>query len=162
MSGTRRRAGRVLPVHDGAVLLLHGRDPARPGAGSWWFTLGGGCEGAESTAQAARREAYEEAGLVLPGDLGPPVLHRVAEFDYDGVSYAQEEDFYFCRVDSDVVRTTGWTDLERRALSGYRWWPVAELARTTEVVHPAGLAALLASLLAGGPGSGAAGARTGG
>lgn len=148
MAREQRRAGRVLPVHAGTVLLLRGGDPARPEDGVWWFTVGGGCEDGESTAAAARREAFEEAGLVLPADLGPVVLHRVAEFSFEGVEYAQTEDFYLCRVGSDVVSTTGWTDVERRSLSEYRWWSVAELAETEEVVHPAGLAALLTTLLA--------------
>ena len=150
MDVVQRRAGRVLAVHGDAVLLLRGSDPARPEDGSWWFTVGGGCEDGESTASAARREAFEEAGLVLPDALGPVVLHRTATFDFDGRRYAQTEDFYFCRVDSDAVVTTGWTELERRAMTSHRWWTVAELAATDDVVHPEGLAALLARLLAAG------------
>lgn len=148
MDVVQRRAGRVLAVHGDAVLLLRGSDPARPQDGSWWFTIGGGCEGDESTASAARREAFEEAGLLLPADLGPVVLHRTAAFAFDGRHYAQTEDFYFCRVDSDAVVTTGWTELERRAMTAHRWWTVAELASTDDVVHPEGLGALLAGLLA--------------
>ena len=148
MGIVQRRAGRVLAVHGDAVLLLRGSDPARPDDGSWWFTVGGGCEDGESTASAARREAFEEAGLLLPADLGPVVLHRTATFAFDGRQYAQTEDFYFCRVDSGSVVTTGWTELERRAMTAHRWWTVAELATTDEVVYPEGLAALLARLLA--------------
>ncbi|SDT41085.1 ADP-ribose pyrophosphatase YjhB, NUDIX family [Friedmanniella luteola] len=138
----------MLAVHGGAVLLLRGSDPARPEDGTWWFTVGGGCEGGESTAEAARREAFEEAGLVLPDDLGPVVLHRVAEFSFEGQDYRQTEDFYFCRVDSDAVVTTGWTELERRSMTEHRWWSAAELAGTADVVHPEQLAGLLATLLA--------------
>jgi len=148
MAVEKRRAGRVLPVLGDAVLLLRGSDPARPEDGDWWFTVGGGCEDGESTATAARREAFEEAGLTLPADLGPVVLHRVAEFSFEGVEYEQTEDFYLCRVATDAVSTTGWTDVERRSLSGHRWWPFADLARTSDVVHPAGLADLLTRLVA--------------
>ena len=151
MAVVERRAGRVLAVHGDAVLLLRGSDPARPQDGDWWFTVGGGCEGGESPAEAARREAFEEAGLVLPADLGPVVLHRVAEFSFEGRDHRQTEDFYLCRVDSDVVVTTGWTELERRSMSEHRWWTVAELAATSDVVHPGQLAALLAELLSPGP-----------
>jgi 8-oxo-dGTP pyrophosphatase MutT (NUDIX family) len=145
-----RLAGRVLVVHGDAVLLLRGSDPDRPEDGTWWFTVGGGCEDGESTAEAARREAFEEAGLVLPADLGPVVLHRVAEFAFEGRDYRQTEDFYFCRVGSDAVVTTGWTELERRAMTEHRWWTAAELASTDDVVHPEQLALLLTKLL--GPG----------
>lgn len=144
-----RRAGRVIPVHGDAVLLLRGSDPARPEDGRWWFTVGGGCEDGESTVEAARREAFEEAGLVLPADLGPVVLHRTAEFDFEGVHYLQTEDFYAAVVDSAAVDTTGWTELERRSVSGYRWWPLAELDATSEVVYPPGLSALVADRVGG-------------
>lgn len=140
----RRRAGRVIPVHGDAVLLLQGSDPARPHDGRWWFTVGGGCEEGESTADAARREAFEEAGLRLPADLGPVVLHRTVEFDFEGVHYLQTEDFYRVRVPSTAVDTTGWTEVERRSVSAYRWWTRAELAATTDQVYPEQLAALLA------------------
>jgi 8-oxo-dGTP pyrophosphatase MutT (NUDIX family) len=144
-----RRAGRVIPVHGDRVLLLQGHDPARPQDGSWWFTVGGGCEDGESSAEAARREAFEEAGLLLPADLGPVVLHRTAEFDFEGVRYAQIEDFYLVHVDSDAVVTTGWTDVERRSVSAYRWWRATELAATADKVYPEQLADLLGRLLAG-------------
>ena len=146
-----RRAGRVLAVHGEAVLLIRGSDPGRPADGAWWITVGGGCEAGESTADAARREAFEEAGLVLPADLGPVVLHRVAEFPFEDRLYRQTEDFYLCRVDSDAVDTTGWTDLERRSMTEHRWWTAAELAATDEVVYPEQLAELLATLLSPGP-----------
>ncbi|WP_375424485.1 NUDIX hydrolase [uncultured Friedmanniella sp.] len=142
-----RRAGRVLAVHGDAVLLLRGCDPARPQDGSWWFTVGGGCENGESTADAARREAFEEAGLVLPADLGPVVLHRTAEFDFEGGRFRQSEDFYLARVDSDTVDTSGWTDVEQRSVSAYRWWSLAELAVTAEIVFPENLCALLTDLI---------------
>lgn len=154
MTVRERRAGRVLAVHDGKVLLLRGSDPARPADGDWWFTVGGGCEDDETTADAARREAFEEAGLVLPDDLGPVVLHRVAEFSFEGQDHRQTEDFYLCHVDSDAVVTTGWTELERRSVSEHRWWGVEELERTSDTVHPEQLAGLLAGLLYAGPAAG--------
>ena len=143
-----RRAGRVLLVDPSdRLLLLRGGDPARPAAGQWWFTVGGGCEPGESTADAARREAAEEAGVVVPSDLGPVVLTRTASFEFDSRRYEQQEDFWLVRMGSDAVSTAGWTALEQRAVTGYRWWSVAELAGTCEVVHPAGLADLLTGLL---------------
>lgn len=151
MNVVRRRAGRVLAVHGDRVLLLLGSDPSRPADGCWWFTVGGGCEDGESTTSAARREAFEEAGLLLPDDLGPVVLHRTAAFAFEGLRYEQTEDFFFCRVDSDAVVTTGWTELERRSMTAHRWWTAAELAATDEVVYPEGLAALLTGLLAAHP-----------
>jgi len=143
----KRHTGRVLPLHGDAVLLLQGGDPARPEAGQWWFTVGGGCEAGETSAVAARREAFEEAGLVLPADLGPVVLQRESAFAYDGVWLEQTEEYYACRVDSADVVTTGWTEVEQRAITGVRWWTVPELRATSDVVYPLGLADLVQELL---------------
>ncbi len=141
-----------MAVHDGAVLLLEGCDPGRPDDGRWWFTVGGGCEDGETTAEAARREAFEEAGLVLPADLGPVVLHRTAAFDFEGVHYTQTEDFYLVQVASRGVDTSGWTEVERRSVGAFRWWTLPELAATADLVYPEHLVTLLGGLVGTHPG----------
>src|ERR1700733_1737365 len=45
------------------VPLLEGFDPAEPGS-PFWFTIGGGLDEGEHSAQAALRELREEAGIV--------------------------------------------------------------------------------------------------
>jgi 8-oxo-dGTP pyrophosphatase MutT (NUDIX family) len=145
-----RVGGRVLVVDDRArVLLLHGRDPADPGAGAWWFTPGGGADPGETVEQAARREIAEETGLVA-GDLGPPVWVRTAEFGFLGRRYRQCESFFLVRVGSHEVDTAGWTQIERDSIDDYRWWSVDELASTQDVVYPRTLGVELARLLADG------------
>lgn len=147
MNTVTRRTGRVLPLHRGRVLLIRGGDPGRPEAGEWWFTVGGGCELAESPAEAARREAFEEAGLVLPTDLGPVVLRREAEFEFDGEWLEQTEEYYLCEVDSDALTDAGWNELEQRVFTAQRWWSIDELRTTTEVVFPSDLADVLTRLV---------------
>lgn len=142
-----RRTGRVLPVHQRRVLLVRGGDPGRPDAGEWWFTIGGACEAGESPAEAARREAFEEAGLVLPDDLGAVVLQREARFEFGGEWLEQTEDYYLCEVASDTVSDAGWNELEQRVFTAQRWWSVEELKATTEVVFPADLGQVLDRLL---------------
>jgi hypothetical protein len=51
-------------------------------------------------------------------------------------------------VDAFEPTTTGWTELERRALLGLRWWTVDDLRATDETVYPATLADLVAEALA--------------
>lgn len=146
-----RVGGRVL-VLDGAgrVLLLHGTDPADPGAGSWWFTPGGGADEGESVADAARRELAEETGLVVP-DVGRPVWVRMAEFSFVGRQFRQHETFFLVRVPSHDVDASGWTDLERESVHGWHWWPLDELEASGERVYPRALVVHLRRLLVEGP-----------
>jgi 8-oxo-dGTP pyrophosphatase MutT (NUDIX family) len=146
-----RIGARVLLVDaSDRVLLLLGSDPADPGAGTWWFTPGGGVDPGESVEQAARRELAEETGLVLT-ELGPPVWVRTAQFGFLGRRYRQAETFFLARVDSHQVDTAGWTQVERDSVLGVRWWSLDELAVTDDMVYPRSMAAELRLLLAQGP-----------
>ncbi len=143
----RREAARVVVLDaDGAVLLLRGRDPARPDDGTWWLTPGGGLDEGETIAAAARRELREETGLVV-SDLGPVVFERTVCFPFEGVDYEQHEQFFCVRIARYALDDSEWTDVERRSLLGHRWWTLAELVATDDVVHPPELAQLVRDLL---------------
>ncbi len=143
-----RPAAKVVLVDpDDHVLLFRGGDPARPEAGSWWFTPGGGIEPGETAAQAGRREVVEETGLEL-ADLGSIVHHRSAHFSFEGKSYRAEEDYFIVRVDRFEISTRGWTAVERNVIEDHRWWDVVDLSATREVVYPENLVQLVADFRA--------------
>ena len=148
---SRRRVARVVLVDEtGAVLLLSGRDPDVPSAREFWFTPGGGAEPGEQLEDAARREVHEETGHVV-GDLGPVRWRRTTAFDFGGLSFDQDESYFVVRTPRFEVRPAGWTELERRSVTGWRWWPQRELRATGAVVYPHELADLLATIEGGGP-----------
>jgi 8-oxo-dGTP pyrophosphatase MutT (NUDIX family) len=139
-----RLAGRVLVIdRAGRVLLLQGFDPAEPGT-RYWFTIGGGLEEGEGTAQAAARELREEAGLAASAaDLAGPVWQRQTEFSFDGVSFDQHEEYYVLHADAVEVCLDGMDADERDTVTAYRWWSREELAATGEQYFPAELPELL-------------------
>ncbi|MFZ0325129.1 MAG: NUDIX domain-containing protein [Actinomycetes bacterium] len=153
MDPVRRRSARVLVI-DGAdrVLLMRGGDPARP-QHVIWHAPGGGVDHDEDDVSAARRELREETGLTLaePDALVGPVWFRRLLFSFDGVAYDQDEVFYVVHVDSHEVDTTGHTDLERRSLTGHRWWTLPELRECADLVAPPDIADRLDELVRLGP-----------
>src|SRR5262245_992167 len=85
-----RRAARLLVLDpEGRVLLLLHAD----GAGRrFWAAPGGGVERAETTEQAARREAAEELG-VTSAEL-TELWTGLVEFDLKGRKVSQRETFF--------------------------------------------------------------------
>ena len=139
-----RQAGRVLVIDPaGRVLLLQGFDPARPSS-LHWITVGGGTDPGEGTAQAARRELWEETGIKATADeLIGPVWRRTTEFSFDGMHYRQEEDYYVLRVAEVQVTLANLDPIERDTITAYRWWSREELTATTEAFFPAELPELM-------------------
>ncbi|WNI18302.1 NUDIX hydrolase [Actinacidiphila sp. ITFR-21] len=146
----RRRVARVVLLDPAdRILLMHGFEPADPSL-NWWFTPGGGVEGAETLEEAARREVAEETGISRLS-LGPVLWRRTASFPFDGRAWEQDEWYFLGRTETLDVDTGGHTDLERRSVDGLRWWSCEELLGTRETVYPIRLAGLLRTLLDEGP-----------
>lgn len=110
-----------------SVLLFEGRDLSDASdARRFWFTVGGGVDEGESLAEAAEREVLEEtgqSGLTLVG----PIHRREFNFLDHGVPRHQVEHFFAARTAATALDVDGWTDLERRAMTAWRWWSVEQL-----------------------------------
>jgi ADP-ribose pyrophosphatase YjhB (NUDIX family) len=141
-----RRAGRVIVLDpDDRVLLL--RYDTEPPDGRHWATPGGGLNPGESYPAAASRELAEETGwsdVVLRGEI-----HRhVRTLGHGGRTIRQHERLFLARTGR------AWRELGDVAamhasdgIAAWRWWTLAELDTTAEVVWPAGLAELIRAAL---------------
>ncbi|MEU2392198.1 NUDIX hydrolase [Streptomyces sp. NPDC007369] len=147
--GPRKVSRVILLDPEDRILLLHGFEPGDPAVG-WWFTPGGGLEGGESRAQAALRELAEETGITEV-ELGPVLWHRYCSFPFDGRRWEQDEWYYLARTEQTRTEPQGLTELERRSVTGARWWTPEELLAARETVYPTRLAELLRTLLDDGP-----------
>jgi 8-oxo-dGTP pyrophosphatase MutT (NUDIX family) len=145
-----RRAARALLIAGRSVLLIKGCDPARPEAGTWWLTPGGGIEADEAIEDAMVREILEETGLqITPERVGNVVATRVGKFSFDNESYVQTETFFAIAVERFDPHAEGWDSIEQRALLEHRWWTIEELRATTERLYPMEMAAVVQAVLDG-------------
>jgi 8-oxo-dGTP pyrophosphatase MutT (NUDIX family) len=141
-----RLAARVLLIDpDGRVLLLFGADPSLEDDAGWWFTPGGGVEGAESLTEAAIREVFEETGLRLETVTGP-IGNRDTRFTFEGVEIHQVETYFTASVDAFEIDRSGWSELEQRSVHGSRWWSIPQLETTSDTVYPEILLDLLRAI----------------
>jgi 8-oxo-dGTP pyrophosphatase MutT (NUDIX family) len=142
--GIKRDTARVILVDPADRVLLFRFDRG-------WLTPGGGLDPGESVTAGAVRELREETGhRIDPAGLGPVVAICAGQWSTgDGVEFDAVDHYFFVRAASAEVDVSAHQEIERRVLSGHRWWPLDELTATTDAVFPSGLAGLLPRLLAG-------------
>ena len=146
----RHAARAILLTPEHQILLLRVRPPQ---GGHWfWIAPGGGINAGETVEAGLRRELREEVGLDRFA-MGPLVWKRQHTFNWGEQRICQREEYYIVHVESFEPRMSDTTEI--KFLDRFRWWPVAELAQSVELLTPRSLADIVAQYLADGPPRGA-------
>ena len=136
MARRRRSVRGVVLAPKDQLLLQQGHDPTTPLLPPFWFLPGGRVEAGEDAVRALRRELLEECGL-RDVEVGAPLWEQRAAFRFAGIDFDQDEQILLVRAPLAVaVEPTALEALEASTFLPARWWPLEELASTTDVVYP--------------------------
>jgi ADP-ribose pyrophosphatase YjhB (NUDIX family) len=141
-----RRAGRAIVLDPDDRVLLFRYEDASPN-GRHWCTPGGGLNDGEDYAAGARRELAEETGWNDVA-LGSEVYEWTRTLEDERAIIRQHERIFLARVQ---VARRGLGEVAAMHASdgivGWRWWTLAEIDATAEVIWPSGLADLIRGLI---------------
>lgn len=139
-----RRAARIIVLDREGRALMFRYDV--PGRAPFWVTAGGECEPGESFADAARRELFEETGIIA--ELGREIARLTPEFvTVEGEPVQADERYYIIRVAETRIDISQHTELERQMVSSHRWFTPGELLDWPEAMFPVKLSEMIAANL---------------
>lgn len=141
----RRAVRAILLSPEREILLMRIRLPGR--ATAFWIAPGGGLEEGESIEDGLRRELREELDLT-DFAIGPLVWLRQHTFDWRGQRLCQHEQYRI--VEANRFEPVMSDAVEAEVLDRFRWWPVVELAETSEELVPLSLPAIVERYLSEG------------
>jgi 8-oxo-dGTP pyrophosphatase MutT (NUDIX family) len=139
MKSEHRRAARLVVVDAQNRVLLF--QYARPTGERFWATPGGRLEHGETFEEGAAREAAEELGL--KDARLERLCDRAVDFRWDDRTIHQHERLFLVHDEAREFEAEVLQVHRREGILEQRWWSLAELERTRDLIFPEDLAAML-------------------
>jgi len=142
----------VINERDEVLLIQHEEavavDQKQPDPLLKWVAPRGGLEEYENYEEAAVRELREKTGIT-DAAIGPWIWTSERVVAIGGEYVRRYGRYHLVRVGDPAVSFAHIEEAERPVFKDIRWWTLAELRETLDVVVPLGLPELVASILAG-------------
>jgi 8-oxo-dGTP pyrophosphatase MutT (NUDIX family) len=142
----REAARGIILNPQGEILLIKMKADSsksnQRGFSHFWLTPGGKVESSESHEEALAREIKEETGIedFLIGEF---LFTNELDVTWDNVPTHIINRHYLVRSEKITPTMDYLIDYEKELVLGYKWWPIEELKKTTEMVFPENLTSYL-------------------